>query len=415
MNVTVKNGARRGSVTAPASKSEAHRALICAALSKRECRIVCGGISKDIAATADCLGALGAGISVNGDVFAVRPISGESGNAILGCRESGSTLRFLLPVVGALGREAVFRTEGRLAERPIDGMISCLGAHGMKIEKKDGDFVCSGSLAPGEYSIPGDVSSQYISGLLFALPLLPGDSTLTVTGRIESRDYIAMTEKAIASAGIEFEKKDGVYRIRGGQSYRFPETHTVGRDWSGAAFFLCIGAASADGVTVKGLSEDSAQGDRAILDVLRSAGAAVESSPAGITVSGGRLGGFTVDASAIPDLVPALSAAAATARGVTVIRNAGRLRYKESDRLKTTRAMLSSLGADVEETADGLIIKGKEKLSGGTADSFNDHRIAMSAAVAASACGSPVTVTGAECVEKSYPGFWNDLNSLEVI
>lgn len=415
MNVTVKNGARHGNVTPPASKSEAHRAIICAALSKTESRIVCDGLSKDIEATVDCLNALGADISVNGGVIGVKPIGSAAGDNLLRCGESGSTLRFLLPVAGALGREAVFKTEGRLSERPMDDLVFCLAAHGMRIEKNGSDFLCSGKLTPGKYTIQGDVSSQYISGLLFALPALSNDSTLEVTGRIESRDYITMTENALAASGIELEKNENVYRIKGGQSYRFPEDHTVGRDWSGAAFFLCIGALSEKGVTVKGLSDDTAQGDRAILDILKSFGAMVTVGKNGVTVSGGKLRGITVDAALIPDLVPAISAVAAAAEGRTVIKNAARLRYKESDRLKTTRLMLSSLGADVKETGDGLVINGKNVLFGGKADSFGDHRIAMSAAVAASVCGSPVEVKGAECAGKSYPGFWNDLNSLEVL
>ena len=415
MTVTVKNGMRRGKVVPPASKSEAHRALICAALSERASEIICDGVSADIEATAACLNALGGEVVEKNGVITVKP-GAPKGGVTLRCKESGSTLRFLLPVVGALGVGAVFETEGRLSERPLEPLASLLVSHGMEISRQGSMISCSGRLTAGKYEIRGDVSSQYISGLLFALPLLNGDSVLTVTGNIESRDYITMTENAVSASEIAFEKRDNVYSVAGGQRYRFPERSTVGRDWSSAAFFLCMGAASDGGITLSGLSEDSAQGDRAILEILGRFGAGTEKNADGIRVfRRGGLEGITLDASGVPDLVPAISAVAAAASGRTVIKNAGRLRLKESDRLKTTRAMLASLGADIKETEDGLEIYGKDRLSGGVTDSYKDHRIAMSAAVAASVCKAPVTVRGAECVEKSYPAFWNDLNSLEVL
>ncbi len=414
MNVTVRNGERRGTVTVPASKSEAHRALICAALSENGGEISCDGTSGDIDATVGCLEALGAEIGRRGGTISVKPIKRPAENPALPCGESGSTLRFLLPVAGALKIGATFKASGRLPERPIEPLASCLRSHGMRIEKTDGGFICSGALTPGDYSIPGDVSSQYISGLLFALPLLSGESRLEITGKIESENYIKMTENALAAAEIAYEKRGREYLIKGGQRYVF-HGQTVGRDWSGAAFFLCMGALSGGAVTLAGLDESSAQGDREIINVLERFGAKVTRGAGGITVSRGRLSGITLDASMIPDLVPAVAAVAALADGETRITGAGRLRLKESDRLKTTRLMLNSLGGDAAETEDGLIIKGKKRLSGGTVDPYNDHRIAMAAAVAASGCDAPVTVTGAECSEKSYPGFWDDLNSLEVL
>jgi len=415
MNTVVSPGSRTGSVRVPASKSRAHRLLICAALSKRPCTVICDTVSADIEATIRCLRAMGAGITVGpaGRIL-VSPLTTPPGAVRLLCGESGSTLRFLLPVVGALGVQAVFHREGRLSQRPLAPLDTELTSHGMCLESEGNELLCSGQLRPGTYTLPGNVSSQYISGLLMALPLLDGPSELEVTGPVESSGYIDMTLDALSLAGAAPQISGTRYLIPGGIRFDMPpETVTEG-DWSGAAFFLCMGAMSPSGVTVTGLDPASRQGDRAVLDVLKGFGAFVEPSDAGITVRRGRLCGQTVDARMIPDLIPAVAALAASAEGETHIEHAGRLRLKESDRLATTAAMIHSLGGSVQETQDGLIIRGKPSLSGGTADAAGDHRIAMAAAVAACACTGPVTVTGAECVSKSYPGFWEDLDRLEV-
>ena len=415
MNAVVSPGARTGSVHVPASKSRAHRLLICAALSSGPCTVVCDTLSEDILATIRCLRELGTGIESgpDGRLF-VTPLVPSPGEKILPCGESGSTLRFLLPVVGALGLRAVFRREGRLAQRPLAPLDAELTAHGMCLESSGRDLFCSGQLLPGRYSLPGNVSSQYISGLLMALPLLDADSELEVTGPVESSGYIDMTLDALSLAGSAPRISGNRYSIPGGTHFSMPpETVTEG-DWSGAAFFLCMGAMSPSGVTVTGLDPASRQGDRAILDVLSGFGASVDVSNGDITVRREHLTGQTVDARMIPDLIPAVASLAASAEGETRIEHAERLRLKESDRLATTAAMIRSLGGNAVETADGLIIKGKSSLSGGAADAFGDHRIAMAAAVAACACSGPVTVMGAESVSKSYPGFWEDLERLEV-
>jgi 3-phosphoshikimate 1-carboxyvinyltransferase len=247
-----------------------------------------------------------------------------------------------------------------------------------------------------------------------ALPLLPGESRLHVTGKVESADYIAMTEEALHMSGVRWEKTGWEYRIPGGQRPSLPPEVTVERDWSSAAFFLVLGALSPAGITLPGLNGASRQGDKRILQILREFGAEVREEPSGVTVCRRSLRGVTVDAAQIPDLVPVLSVAAAAAEGETRILGAGRLRLKESDRLVTTAAMLRALGAEVREREDGLVIRGKPKLRGGTADAAGDHRIAMSAAVAAAASEKSVTILGAECAAKSYPRFWKDLDSLEV-
>lgn len=415
MSRTIVNGRRSGRVTIPASKSQAHRLLICAALSERETEIICGGISKDIAATADCLKALGAEISIaQGGRIRVKPITrAPDGRRDLYCGESGSTLRFLLPMVGVLGAEAVFHMEGRLPERPLAPLDGELIAHGMSIQKQGSLLICGGKLRPGEYTLPGSVSSQYISGLLMALPRLEGDSRLNITGAVESAAYITMTEDALAACSVKNSKRAGGYDIPGGQTYSMPETMLVEGDWSNAAFFLCVGALSDKGVTVDGLNLRSSQGDRGVLDILRRFGAELSEGEGSVYVRGGKLNGCLIDAAPIPDLIPVLSVVAAAAQGETRVINAARLRLKESDRLTSTANMLKALGGAVEELPDGLVIHGGA-LSGGTVDSCRDHRIAMSAAVAASVALGSVTVSEENCVEKSYPRFWQDYDSLEV-
>ena len=429
MNRTLIPGARTGSVRIPASKSEAHRWMILAALGQRETVMLADGISKDIEATAACLRALGARMERCGEkegrsgyrIFPIpRNVASEKEGldekpCILPCGESGSTLRFLLPVVCALGRKAVFRMEGRLPERPLVPLDRELTRFGAKIEKKGDCLWVSGRLQPGSYCLPGDISSQYISGLLMALPLLEGESCLTVTGPIESAGYIAMTEEALHQAGIQIKKAGNVYTVPGNQRSRLPsEVHAEG-DYSGAAFFLCMGAFSKNGITVHGLRRDSLQGDRMVLKMLSELGAEVMVSEESVTVRRGRLTGCRIDAAQIPDLIPVLSVVAAAAEGETRIINAGRLRMKESDRLSSTAEMLSALGAFVTEEKEGLCIVGSPVLRGGASvNPQNDHRIAMAAATAASICTAPIEIQEGHCVEKSYPNFWADLEALKI-
>ena len=417
MNQTVLPGPRTGSVRIPASKSQAHRLLICAALGAQPVALRCDGVSADIAATARCLRALGADITDDGaGTFRIVPIAGEMpAHADLLCGESGSTLRFLLPVVGALGADVTFRMEGRLPERPLSPLDAVLTAHGMTIRRDGALLHVSRQLRPGTYALPGDVSSQYISGLLMALPRLPGESTLAVTGKLESAGYIAMTEDALRLSGIRLQKQERTYTIPGGQTARLPAQSHVEGDWSNAAFFLCMGALSPAGVTVTGLASDSPQGDRAVLDVLRRFGADVRETQDAVTVRRGALHGVTIDAAPIPDLIPVLSVVAALADGQTQIVNAARLRLKESDRLESTAAMLRALGAQVEVHDSGLTITGRKMLTGGTVDPQHDHRIAMAAATAACGCTAPVTVHDRACTDKSYPRFWTDLSALKTI
>ncbi|MDY3866983.1 MAG: 3-phosphoshikimate 1-carboxyvinyltransferase [Dysosmobacter sp.] len=414
MNQTVQPGSRTGTVSIPASKSQAHRLLICAALGQTPVTIRCLGISKDIAATIGCLNALGAEISVSGDLITAKPIEAvPEGLCHLPCGESGSTLRFLLPVAGALGASVVFHMEGRLPQRPLHPLDAVLTAHGMTIRQENDLLYSSGQLCPGEFSLPGNVSSQYISGLLMALPLLDSGSALTVTGELESAAYVTMTEDALRRGGVSLRKAETSWRISGGQRCQFPAQLSAEGDWSNAAFFLCMGALSPEGVTVHGLDLTSSQGDRAVLNILAAMGARISVENDAVTVRRGELNSVAIDAGPIPDLIPVLSVAAAGAVGDTHIFNAGRLRLKESDRLHTTAQLLTALGGSVEEQPSGLIVHGAGRLTGGTADACGDHRIAMSAAVAACICESAVSVSGSECVSKSYPRFWEDLDALK--
>ena len=419
MNKTVTPGSRSGAVSAPSSKSQAHRILICAALAESRSVITCPGISKDIEATMNCLNGVGAQIYADGDVINVQPIDRaslrvSSGERMLACSESGSTLRFLLPIVGALGIDAAFAMEGRLPERPMREYEDVLRSHGMNITREGSLLHASGQLKAGTFSLPGNISSQYFSGLLFALPLIAGDSRIIIEGNLESRDYVIMTENALRQSGITWKSLPDGYEICGNQTYSSEPQIRVEGDYSSASFFLCAGALSANGITVRNLSEASGQGDRRIVEVLKKFGARIERRGDEIFAQRDSLNAITIDGSMIPDLIPVLSVVAAAARGTTHIIHAERLRMKESDRIKSTVEMLKAIGASVAETEDGMVIEGQECLTGGTVDSYMDHRIAMAAAVATGICRNPVTVINAQCVSKSYPAFWDDLESMEV-
>ena len=416
MNTRITKPIQGGTVKAIASKSNAHRLLICAALADKSTFIACPTRSEDINATVGCLEALGATVGYEKDGFIVSPIDRSKpsqGRLALDCGESGSTLRFILPVCGALGVQASLIMGGRLPTRPLSPLYDEMVLKGCVLSKQGiSPLTFEGQLTSGTYTIPGDISSQYISGLLFALPLLPGESIIRVTGTLESRPYVDMTLDSLRAFGvIVYEDDEYTFRIPGNQIYRSPGNLAVEGDWSNAAFWLCAGAIGPQ-VTCTGLNLDSKQGDRAVLAILERFGAKISIENDTVTVTPGQLRGIEINAENTPDLVPVLAAVAAVAEGTTTIINAGRLRIKESDRLFTVTDSLSALGAHITETPDGLVIYGGNPLSGGTVKSFGDHRIAMMAAIISVACNGEVTINNADAVNKSYPGFFEDFVAL---
>ncbi len=412
MNITLSPSTPRGEIRAIASKSAAHRLLICAAFAKAPTSIRCEQLNKDIEATADCLRSLGADIEYNGGVFTVEPIKEIPCEAKLLCGESGSTLRFLVPVVAALGIKTEFFMEGRLPDRPLSPLREELETHGITLSPQGSNpLICEGQLSGNEFSIAGNVSSQFISGLLFALALCKNGGSLRVEGKLESAPYVTLTCNALRRFGIKVTRQGSVYTVARGDTPARLKKADVEGDWSNAAFPLCAAAIGGD-VTVTNIDLSSRQGDKKIIELLAAFGASVEKKRQKVRVRHAPLHAIDIDASQIPDLVPVLATVAAVAEGTTKIYSAARLRIKESDRLVTVCKMLTALGADIAETEDGLIIHGKPSLSGGTVDAANDHRIAMSAAVASVACDSPVTIKGAEACEKSYPTFFEDMEKL---
>lgn len=419
MVMSVSPATPGGKVKAIASKSVAHRLLICAAFADKKTLVRCDETNKDIEATVACLGALGVKIKRSAPFYEVEPISPEkvNKNALLPCGESGSTMRFLVPVVAALGADSAFVMEGRLPERPLSPLREELEAHGITLSPAGSNPMrVLGQLSGSEFSIDGSVSSQFISGLLFATTLMPQVAKLTVTGKIESAPYINITLDALALFGAKPEGENNVYTVTAKRRLISPEKIDVEGDWSNAAFPLCLGVMGKGSLVVTGLNNASSQGDAKIIELIKKFGGSITPTPEGdgYIASSSQLHGTDIDAAQIPDLVPILATLASVAEGETRIYGAARLRLKESDRLQSVCAMLSALGADIRETDDGLIINGKKGLTGGRVSSCNDHRIAMSAAVAACVCSDTVVIDGAEAVNKSYPAFWEDMRSLGI-
>ncbi len=402
MNVTIEPGLLHGSITPPPSKSQAHRLMIAAALAEGESRLENVALSQDIQATLRCMRALGAQASVDG-----RRITGVGGHRYpctpccdtpgLFCGESGSTLRFLIPVALAVRQGGSFHSQGRLMQRPLKPYEDLFDEKGIWYHRHQNQLEVFGKLEPGVYKLPGDVSSQFITGLLYALPLLEGDSDILLTTPLESEGYVNMTLNALEAFGVIAQRTETGWHVPGNQTYR-PYSGRVEGDYSQAGFFYAAKGLGSS-LEICGMNPDSAQGDKIIVpyyEQLRSCGEVV------------------LDVSQCPDLVPPLAAQAALRQpgSVTRIVGAARLRIKESDRLATVTEVLNALGGQVEEHPDALTITAVDHLKGGMVDSHNDHRIAMMAAVAATRSWGSVTVLGADCVKKSYPNFWEDYESL---
>ncbi len=380
MNITIQPGKLAGQIQVIPSKSQAHRLLILSAFAHGQTALICRETSRDMEATAQCLEALGAKIHRTDRGYQVTPASHIPASADLYCQDSGSTLRFLLPVVGALGVDGTFHMTGRLPDRPLSPLWEELERMGCQLSRPtEHTLRCQGNLRAGHYTIGGGVSSQFITGLLLAMPLIDGSCELTVTGKVESRPYIDLTREAL--------------KLFGGNERRSPGEIVVEGDWSNGAFFLAANALGSD-LEILGLSPTSVQGDRAAATLIPQLCRET----------------VTISVSDIPDLVPILAVVAAANHGA-VFTNIGRLRLKESDRVASVIAMLAALGGKASATADTLTVC-PARLTGGTVDAMNDHRIAMAAAIAATVCTGPVTVLGAEAVHKSYPRFWEEYRRL---
>ena len=401
MNVIITPTKLKGSITPPPSKSQAHRLIIAAALAQGESVLSNVARSQDIEATLRCMEELGARFSWEGSTLAVEGMGANSMSRLrrmapprLDCGESGSTLRFLIPVALAVRGGGVFTGHGRLMERPLKPYFDLFDEKGIFYELKDGVLTVSGMLAPGEFRLPGDVSSQFFTGLMFALPLLEGDSRIVLTSPLESGGYVELTRDVMRTAGV---LTDGGY-IPGNQRYQ-PIRQTVEADWSQAAFFYAAHGLGSE-VLILGLNPFSTQGDTKIV-------------PYYLELCSSE-GEVALDVSQCPDLFPALALLAAVREGKpTHIGGGARLRMKESDRISAVVQVLTTLGVPVEEYQDGISVVGLKELKGGvTIHCHNDHRIAMMAAMAATRCTAPIALTGAECVAKSYPNFWEDYEAL---
>ena len=400
MDIRISPSTLRGELSVPASKSCAHRSIICAALADGVSHLSGVTMSKDIEATIGAMTALGAEFTVNGGDITVRGAGGRKvRDCVIDCNESGSTLRFIIPIAAALGSNTEFRGRGRLPQRPIDIFIRELGKNGVSFGYQNTmPFTVSGGLKSGRFEIEGNVSSQFITGLLFALPLLEGDSEIILTSHLESRPYVDITIDTLRRFGVSVTETEEGFRVKGGQSYASHDERIEG-DYSQAAFF-CVANALGSEVKLRNLDENSVQGDKKILEIISD------------MCYNGNIGSYRADCSDIPDLVPILAVLGAFGSGDSVIYNAKRLKIKESDRLQTTAAMLNAMGGSVEVTDDGLIIHPTGAMHGGVVDGSGDHRIVMAAAIAATRTDGEVIIRGAEAAEKSYPAFFDDYSML---
>ena len=409
----------KGSVKIPPSKSMAHRAIICAALSDGICRIDNIDYSDDIIATINAMNSLGATIEKYDDYIEVvgiyKNINKIKRNRIIDCNESGSTLRFLVPISLLFKGSNKFIGKGNLGKRPLTTYYNIFNNQGIKYsyEENNLNLVVDGELKPGVFEVEGNISSQFITGLLFALPLLNGDSKIIITKEMESKGYIDLTLKAISDFGIEIINNNySEFIIKGNQKYN-ARNYRVEGDYSQAAFFLCADGLG-NNVVCRDLDLNSLQGDKEIIDILERMNVVFNTNEIGLSGEvSGELISTVIDGSQCPDIIPVLSAVSALSKGTTEIINAGRLRIKECDRLSAVTSELKKLGAQIIEKEDGLVITGVEKLQGGVEVwSHKDHRIAMTLAIASTMCKKPIIIKDYECVAKSYPSFFEDFKAL---
>lgn len=414
--IKIETSGLSGEVNVPSSKSLSHRSLLCAALSNQMSTIHRLQTSQDIEATIRAVRELGAEVVREGDTVYVK----GSGSAKcikqtlhFQCGESGSTLRFMMPIGMLYPGEKVFDGVGGLPNRPLTEYLRNFDQLGIRYEYNGKlPFKTNQQLKAGHYKLTGGESSQYLSGLLMALPLLLEDSTIEIEGVLESKDYVALTRQTLESHGIEIEDVcEKVFKIRGNQQYQPVET-TVEGDYSQAAFFIVAGLLGTKPLICHHLKADSSQADIRIIEIVKRMGADIEIKADSLMVRPSLTKGTVIDASQCPDIIPILAVLASFSVGETRIVNGSRLRIKESDRIVSTVSLLKSIGGTVEETADGMVIIGKQRLEGGRVKGFNDHRIVMAAAISAIRCEGPVWIEGAEAIDKSYPKFFEDFIAL---
>lgn len=409
MNVKITPSKLIGKVAAPSSKSFSHRMIIAAALADGVSEISNINPSEDIDATVEAMTALGAKIICDGNVYTVKGISKPAEKAIINCRESGSTLRFIIPVAAVLGCETEFNGYGKLPTRPITPYKREMSSKGITFDHTEGvmPFSVSGRLSGGEYRLEGDISSQFITGLLYALPLCSCDSSVILTSKLESKPYADMTIAALKQFGIEIEETVGeegfpVYNIKGNQKYK-PVDCSVEGDYSQAAFYFAAEALGSE-LLVTNLNANSVQGDKKILEIIQKMSYNNKVC--------GNYEPFTVDVADIPDLVPILTVLGCFTSSVSRIVNAKRLKIKESDRLKAIADALNAIGGKVTAGDDYLEIEPVERFRGGSVNGCNDHRIVMASAIASTMSDGIITISDCEAVSKSYPDFWKDFRAL---
>lgn len=397
MDIRITPAFFKGEITVPPSKSISHRALICAALAEGKSVLHNVLDCEDTKATIDALNALGAKIITDSGDIIVTGISEAAENADINCRESGSTLRFMIPTASALGTRTTFRGEANLPNRPITPYLEEFPKHGVKIVSDRMPYIFEGKLEGGEFEVPGNISSQFITGYMLALPLTRTDCTIKLTSELQSRPYAELTADVMRTFGADIITGENDFKVKAGTKFS-PREYTVEADMSQAAFYLVANALGGKTVPVN-LNYESVQGDRAIIEITRD-----------FIANGGKA--FDADAENIPDLVPILTVLACFAEGTSHITGCARLRIKESDRLAAISTELNRLGAKVEANEDSLTIHGVKELHGGECETYSDHRIAMSLAIASQRCTGPVIIHGAECVSKSYPDFFKDIKKL---
>lgn len=413
MKVTLSPSQLNGTVSAPPSKSCMHRALICAAAADRPTKIITDSYSEDTKATIECLKSLGAKIEHTEDGVTVYPIQKHDGECVLNCRESGSTLRFMLPFAAASGSKCTFVGAERLGQRPLLPLCEVLNKNGVSTSYGESFLPCriEGQLSGNVFEIPGNISSQFITGLLLALGVT-GGGEIKATTPIKSGPYIDITIDIMKKFGVNTEKTENGYIVPEGQRFTSPENFAIEGDWSNGAFWLVAAAIGSEGgITCTSLYEETFQGDSSIAEILSEMGADITRDKNGITVKKSQLKAIKVDCADIPDIVPILCVAAVTAEGTTVFENIQRLRDKESDRVKTTIDMIRNLGGKIDFDENNIYVTGNA-LTGGKITSANDHRIAMSGAIASLLCTGDVTIDIAEAVGKSYPDFYEKFTML---